>query len=153
MPLPSINLDGVHLDKAVAAGTPILTFEQVPIDWSDLRFLVRSTSDAMRTHEAIEAEDYRRVEARLTRDADGLAPAARSLRGHVEARFEIRRLRVCNKPGLGRLPQSAHLLGRDHLQRIALLRAALRLDLAEDDCAPAAQHEVELVAADPEVRR
>src|SRR3954465_13360783 len=33
VPLPAINLDAAHLDKAVAAGTPILTFEQVPIDW------------------------------------------------------------------------------------------------------------------------
>ena len=59
----------------------------MPIDWSDLRFLVRSTADAMRTHEAIEADDYRRVEM-LARDADRLpavdpqlvrggAPAAR----------------------------------------------------------------------------
>src|SRR5581483_1057655 len=52
-------------------------FEQVPIDWSDLRFLVRSTADVMRTHEAIETEDYRRVEL-LSRDADRLAPAIRN---------------------------------------------------------------------------
>src|SRR6185437_14576986 len=77
VPLPMMNLEAEHLDKALAAGSPILTFEQVPIDWSDLRFLVRSTADAMRTHEAIDAEDYRRVEA-LSRDAEKLAPAMRS---------------------------------------------------------------------------
>jgi formate dehydrogenase maturation protein FdhE len=77
VPLPSINLDSAHLDKAVSAGTPVLAFEQVPIDWSDLRFLVRSTADAMRKHDAIEDEDYRRVEA-LTRDAEGLAPAIKN---------------------------------------------------------------------------
>jgi formate dehydrogenase maturation protein FdhE len=77
VPLPSINLEPALLDKALAAGTPILAFEHVPIDWSDLRFLVRSTADAMRTHEAIEAEDYRRVEA-LSRDARALAPAVRN---------------------------------------------------------------------------
>ena len=64
-----MSLDAAHLDKAVAAGTLILTFEQVPIDWSDLRFLVRSIADAMRTHEAIETDDYRRVEA-LSKDAE-----------------------------------------------------------------------------------
>jgi hypothetical protein len=77
VPLPSINLEAAHLDKALAAGTPILAFDHVPIDWSDLRFLVRSTADAMRTHEAIEAEDYRRVET-LSRDAGALAPAVRN---------------------------------------------------------------------------
>ena len=50
----------------------MLTFDQVPIDWSDLRFLMRSAADAMRTHDAIETEDYRRVDA-LTRDAERLA--------------------------------------------------------------------------------
>ena len=80
VPLPSINLDGARLDTALAGGTPILAFDEVPIDWSDVRFLVRSTADVMRTHEAIEDEDYRRVEA-LSRDADRLAPALRSWYG------------------------------------------------------------------------
>jgi formate dehydrogenase maturation protein FdhE len=77
VPLPSIDLDPAHLDKALAAGTPILTFDQIPIDWSDLRFLVRSTADVMRTHDAIEPDDYRRVEG-LARDAERLAPAIRN---------------------------------------------------------------------------
>lgn len=77
VPLPAMNLDAAVLDKALAAGTPILTFEQVPIDWSDLRFMVRSTADAMRTHDAIEADDYHRVEV-LSRDPERLAPAIRN---------------------------------------------------------------------------
>ncbi len=77
VPLPAMNLESAHLDAMLAAGTPILTFEQVPIDWSDLRFLVRSTADAMRTHEAIEPDDFRRVET-LSRDAERLVPAIRN---------------------------------------------------------------------------
>jgi formate dehydrogenase maturation protein FdhE len=76
VPLPAMNLDAGVLETTLAAGKPILTFDQVPVDWSDLRFLVRSTADAMRTHEAIEADDYHRVEM-LSRDADRLAPAMR----------------------------------------------------------------------------
>ena len=76
VPLPAMNLAADHLEKVLASGKPILTFEQIPIDWSDLRFLVRSTADVMRTHDAIEADDYRRVEG-LTRDAERLAPAVR----------------------------------------------------------------------------
>jgi formate dehydrogenase maturation protein FdhE len=74
VPLPGFNLETKHLDTILAAGKPILAFEQVPVDWSDLRFLMRSTADAMRTHDAIEADDHRRVDA-LARDADRL-PAA-----------------------------------------------------------------------------
>ena len=77
VPLPAMNLDGARLDAMLASGTPILSFDQVPIDWSDLRFLVRSTADAMRTHDAIEADDFRRVEA-LSRDPERLAPAIRN---------------------------------------------------------------------------
>src|SRR5215471_20384979 len=77
VPLPTINLEATVLEVALAAGQPILAFDQVPIDWSDLRFLVRSTADAMRTHDAIEADDYRRVEM-LSRDADRLSPAIRN---------------------------------------------------------------------------
>ena len=49
VPLPAMNLDTARLEKVLAAGKPILTFEQLPIVWSDLRFLVRSTADVMRT--------------------------------------------------------------------------------------------------------
>lgn len=76
VPLPGINLETKHLDAMVTVGRPILTFEQVPIDWSDLRFLMRSTADAMRTHDAIEPEDQRRVDA-LARAADQLPVAIR----------------------------------------------------------------------------
>ena len=74
VPLPGINLEAKHLDSILAAGKPILAFEQVPIDWSDLRFLIRSTADAMRTHDAIEPDDYRRVDV-LARDAERLPRA------------------------------------------------------------------------------
>lgn len=77
VPLPAITFDTAVLEGLLAAGRPILSFDQVPIDWSDVRFLVRSTADAMRAHEAIEADDYRRIEI-LTRDADKLGPAIRN---------------------------------------------------------------------------
>lgn len=76
VPLPGINLDTKHLDAIVIKGRPILAFEQVPIDWSDLRFLMRSTAEAMRTHDAIEIDDYRRVDA-LARDGEKLPDAIR----------------------------------------------------------------------------
>jgi FdhE protein len=77
VPLPAMNLEVAHLEKILSDGTPILTFEQVPIDWTDLRFLVRSTADAMRTHEAIDPGDFKRVET-LSRDPERLAPAVRN---------------------------------------------------------------------------
>ncbi len=74
--LPAIRLDKDHLNGLVGKGT-MLQFEQLPIDWGDLRFLLRATAAAMRSHEALDERDFRRVEA-LCRDAERLPAVLRS---------------------------------------------------------------------------
>jgi hypothetical protein len=76
VPLPSIRLDTDYLNGLLAS-PPVLKFEHIPIDWSDLRFLLRATASAMRTHDAIEDSDFRRVDD-LCRDASLLPAAVRS---------------------------------------------------------------------------
>lgn len=76
VPLPSIKLEPEHLNSLLAKG-PILQFEQVPVDWSDMRFLLRGTATAMRNHDALDEADFRRVEA-LARDADHLPDIVRT---------------------------------------------------------------------------
>src|SRR5207247_6104937 len=56
------------------------------------------------------------------------------------------------QPRVTGLPEPAQLLPRDHLQRIAEPGTVLRLHLAEDEPPAAAQHQIELVAARPDVR-
>lgn len=70
VPLPSIRLDSEYLAGQLAAGS-LLRFEHLKIDWSDVRFLVRASAGAMRTHEALEPADLRKVEI-ITRDAERL---------------------------------------------------------------------------------
>lgn len=74
--LPSISLDPDHL-KTLLANPPILQFEHLAIDWSDARFLLRATAAAMRTHDAIDDQDFKRADA-LCRDAALLPPAVRA---------------------------------------------------------------------------
>jgi formate dehydrogenase maturation protein FdhE len=74
--LPSIRLDTDYLNSKLASA-PVLQFEHLPIEWGDLRFLLRATASAMRSHEALDEQDFRRVEA-LCRDADRLPAALRS---------------------------------------------------------------------------
>lgn len=76
VPLPSISLETDHL-AALLAKPPILHFDHLPIDWSDVRFLLRATASAMKTHDAIDPADFRRVEA-LARDATRLPIAVRA---------------------------------------------------------------------------
>jgi hypothetical protein len=61
VPLPSIRLEAQYLNELLKSG-PILQFEHLPVDWSDLRFLLRATATAMRNHDALDDADYRRAE-------------------------------------------------------------------------------------------
>lgn len=74
--LPAIKLDTEYLN-ALLPSAPILRFEHLPIEWGDLRFLLRATASAMRSHEALDEADFRRVEI-LARDADRLPVVIRS---------------------------------------------------------------------------
>lgn len=74
--LPSIRLDTEYLNEQLAS-PPVLHFAHLPIEWGDLRFLLRATAAAMRSHEALDEMDFRRVEM-LCRDADRLPIALRS---------------------------------------------------------------------------
>jgi formate dehydrogenase maturation protein FdhE len=76
VPLPAINLEAAHLTSLLAAG-PILQFHHLKIDWSDVRFLVRAAAAAMRTHEALEAADLRKIDV-ITRDAERLPSIVRA---------------------------------------------------------------------------
>jgi formate dehydrogenase maturation protein FdhE len=75
--LPAINLERDYLNRELSKGTPILRFDQLSIEWGDLRFLLRAVASALRTHDAMDDVDVRRVET-LCRDAETLRPVARS---------------------------------------------------------------------------
>ena len=90
---PSIKLDTDYLNGLLASG-PILQFEHLPIEWSDVRFLLRATAVAMRNHEALDDADVRRIDA-LCRDASRLPAVMRSWYDSV------RPGRIAHRPGRG----------------------------------------------------
>jgi hypothetical protein len=71
-----IRLEKDYLNGLLAS-PPMLQFEHIPIEWGDLRFLLRATAAAMRSHDALDDEDFRRIE-NLCRDAERLPIALRS---------------------------------------------------------------------------
>ena len=73
--LPSIKLEPEYLNSLLGNGQ-VLQFDHLVVDWNDVRFLLRATAAAMRSHDALEESDYRRAEA-LARDADKLPAAIR----------------------------------------------------------------------------
>ena len=73
--LPSIRLDSEHLNSLLGSA-PILKFNDLKIDWSDVRYLLRATAAAMRTHDAIEDRDFTRADA-LCREGTRLPDVVR----------------------------------------------------------------------------
>jgi hypothetical protein len=67
VPLPWLELNAEILARHEAEGRPVLRFEDIPLDLTDLRLMVRQTADVLRRHGALEDGDYQKVQT-LGRD-------------------------------------------------------------------------------------
>lgn len=76
VPLPNITLDPALLAQLLDRG-PVLRFDDLAIDWSDLRYLLRAVAAAMRTHDALERDDLQRLDL-IARDAERLPRLVRA---------------------------------------------------------------------------
>jgi formate dehydrogenase maturation protein FdhE len=63
VPLPSLRLDPAEVRARAAEGKALLRFDQIPFEYSDVRYLIRETAAAMRRHDALEEEDFRQADA------------------------------------------------------------------------------------------
>ena len=68
IPLPSFELNATIFARHQADATPLLRFEDIPLELSDLRFVVRQMADILRRFGALEEDDYLKAQA-LGRDA------------------------------------------------------------------------------------
>lgn len=67
IPLPSFALSPEMLVRHEAEARPVLRFEDIPLELTDLRLVVRQTADVLRRFGALEESDHQRVQA-LGRD-------------------------------------------------------------------------------------
>jgi hypothetical protein len=67
VPLPWLELNAEILTRHQEAGKPVLRFEDIPLDLTDLRLMVRQTADVLKRHGAIEDADNQKVQT-LGRD-------------------------------------------------------------------------------------
>jgi hypothetical protein len=72
VPLPVLEVTAASIQSHQASATPILRFEDIPLDLSDLRLMVRQTADILRRYGALEELDYQKVQT-LGRDMRLLA--------------------------------------------------------------------------------
>lgn len=101
VPLPWFELSAEILTTHQAEGRPLLRFEDIPLELTDLRLMVRQTADVLRRHSALDDEDFQKVQT-LGRDMTLLAVAGQWYRTRAE--------RPVNSPaaiGMGSWPQES----------------------------------------------
>lgn len=67
VPLPHLEVTTESMQRHQASATPLLRFEDIPLDLSDLRLVVRQIADVLRRYGALEEADYRKIQS-LGRD-------------------------------------------------------------------------------------
>jgi formate dehydrogenase formation protein len=67
VPLPHLEITQDKIRRHQSTATPLLRFEDIPLDLSDLRLMVRQIADVLRRYGALEEMDYQKVQA-LGRD-------------------------------------------------------------------------------------
>ena len=63
VPLPSLELSPEILKRHQADARPVLRFESIPLDLTDLRLMVRQIADVLRRFGALEENDYVKAQA------------------------------------------------------------------------------------------
>ena len=83
IPIPHIAVSPEIITRHQADARPLLRFEDIPLELSDLRLVVRQTADIMRRFDALDAADYQQVE-HLGRDMTILEVIGRWYRAGAE---------------------------------------------------------------------
>ncbi|MGQ0736481.1 MAG: formate dehydrogenase accessory protein FdhE [Acidobacteriota bacterium] len=85
----SVALAGDAIAERLAAGRPLVTFDDIAIDWTDARLLFRQVSDILRRHDAVDADTAAALQE-LARSAELPALARRWFHdGTTEAHVDM----------------------------------------------------------------
>jgi hypothetical protein len=107
--VPWLELNSEVLTRHNAEGRPLLRFEDIPLDLTDLRLMVRQTADVLRRHGALDEGDYQKVQM-LGRDMKLLAVAGQWYRSgaesHAIASVGVGRVESESESGSGSEPSS-----------------------------------------------
>ena len=61
VPLPPLDFDANTFQRHQLEGRPLLRFEQIPLDLTDLRLLVRQTADVLHRFDALDAAEFQQA--------------------------------------------------------------------------------------------
>jgi FdhE protein len=112
VPLPVLDITSDSVQRHQSSATPILRFEDIPLDLSDLRLMVRQIADVLRRFGALEEADHQKVQA-LGRDMKLLVVTGLWYRSAIE-----RQIASLGMPSSGSF---AELDGSDVLDQVLTL--------------------------------
>ncbi len=122
VPLPWFELNGEAIARHQAEGRPLVRFEEIPLELTDLRLLVRQTAEVLRRHGALDEADYARVQM-IGRDMRLLALAGewyrRTSEGDVAAQAAVGAAPNSDSSDGGMLDQVFGIAMRPFLSRCA----------------------------------
>jgi FdhE protein len=61
VPLPPLDFDANTFQRHQLEGRPLMRFEQIPLDLTDLRLLVRQTADVLHRFDALDGPEFQQV--------------------------------------------------------------------------------------------
>jgi hypothetical protein len=73
---PWIDFDAGWLGGRLADGMPILRFEELPLDFGELRVIFRQITEVLRRHDVLEPADYDALQAEIRKGRPELSDAA-----------------------------------------------------------------------------
>jgi hypothetical protein len=88
VPLPMLDLSADVLKRHQAEARALLRFEDIPLDLTDLRLMVRQTADVLRRFGALDPPDYEKAQT-LGRDMSLLAAVGRWYRSAAERQLAV----------------------------------------------------------------
>ena len=132
VPLPSLDLSTTTITRHQAQGRPLLPFDAIPLELTDLRLMVRQTADVLRRFGAIDDSDAQRVQS-IGRDMKLLAVVGEWYRSTAD--------RSAAAPAaVGHVPHESGTSGNDALSEV--LSLAMRPFLSR--CAEVLQQRADL---------
>jgi Protein involved in formate dehydrogenase formation len=88
VPLPMLDLSAEMLQRHQVQARPVLRFEDIPLDLTDLRLMVRQTAEVLRRFGALEQPDFEKAQ-NLGRDMRLLEVVGRWFRGAAERQLAV----------------------------------------------------------------
>ncbi|HSU69623.1 MAG TPA: formate dehydrogenase accessory protein FdhE [Tepidisphaeraceae bacterium] len=113
VPLPTLDLSAETFARHQASGRPLLPFDAIPLELTDLRLMVRQTADVLRRFGALDDVDYQKVQA-IGRDMKLLAVVGDWYRKAAERE-------AVAPAGLGHVAAAAPPTGNDALSEVLAL--------------------------------